>query len=239
MTQIRCLIYLLFFGCLATPPSSAQGLCQLVVKPWVAKMEGRQSIGGGFFELELVAVVEGQLKSTSHSLFFASQTSPADVVGVLESRLVREGFQVNSESRATSPVRSLFIEDVLEVDVRASSMSLSLVSCDAGPCVVRVQGSAQTSTKGKLRILVGTRPINKGAPGTRELEINLEPEDSEPAIAHRLLNKASEAGWISERPQLNAWKPVKLVTGERITGTSVSIENGVGWLLSMRLDRAQ
>jgi len=50
-----------------------------------------------------------------------------------------------------------------------------------------------------------------------------------------MVEKAGSLGWLTDRPQLNAWRPLKIADGLPVIGCSVKISSADPWWVDIGL----
>lgn len=233
---------------LSSAPAAAQELVQLHL--WGAAAappsEAGQARGfhhGHLVEIEIVAVNTSAVSTELIlHLHVASGTTGYELLQVVAGRLDRLGIPATLTGGAkgsAAPSRgSLWIESAKRVHIRLGAGLSGEIACAEGPpaaikihpCAA-IQGEATVLVAASTAmVLPGRRPLR----GRATFRTSLKGEENS-AEAATVLWKAATEKWVSDRPGTDAWRPIKMTSGETITGVSVYLAGTGDWGLEVTL----
>ena len=219
---------------LSASPCLAQGGVQL-------NLEGHAGPHGALLELEVTALdtrlPEPRAVQTDLSVYVAPRTSSLAALALLNARLQAQGIAtVYPLSETITSLASLFVLEATRVRVRAGhGFDLTLTTCEGPPAWIRLERAAQLRSASQIRVVtVGRSPVD-GRTQSGLLNLDLDGRANSPSISNALRKQASALGWLSDRPELNSWRPLKIGDGLYVVGCSVSVSGADPWWLDIGL----
>jgi len=203
---------------LLAPLGAAQSLAQL-------------SVGGilhraSRVEVEVGALVDGEVRRVDVHVFLAAGTSGSDLITLVARRLEAGDFEAYlGGARNGDGPRTLFVEQALFVNARVGDGLLGTVtSAEAAPSSLRVSAG---HGKG-LDVDISAAVVNPATKvhSTVSLEVPLEAGMHAVKCSEVLMKTAAAAGWASDRPRSGHWRPIRLTDGSRFVGFSVQAAGG-------------
>lgn len=213
---------------LLAPLGAAQSLAQLSI--------GGSLVRASRVEVEVGAMVAGEARRLDVHVFLAAGTSGSDLAVLVARRLEASGFRAYLGGSAGAPgPRALFIEEALFVNARVGDGLLGTVtSAEAAPSSLRVVAGEGAD----LDLALSAAVVN---PATRvhstvSLRVPLQAGMHAAKCSEALMRTAAGAGWASDRPGSESWRPIRLADGSRFVGFSV--EAPAGCRVELRLVEA-
>ena len=217
---------------LVARPSLAQGDVQLT-------LGGLAGPHGALLELSVTALdpkpAEPGAVQAHLRLFLAPQTSSRDALALLNTKLTSKGIPTLLPGTATGPA-NLFILDAIQVRVRGGQgFYWTVATCDGPPAAIRFERAVALKAPSTVYVgLIGRSAVD-GRTQSGGLIMDLDGEATAPSISNSLRKRALESGWLSDRPQLNTWRPIKLGEGLSVVGCSVSVRSEDPWWIEVGL----
>lgn len=210
--------------------ASAQSLAQVSIEGRLAKPSR--------VEVEIGAMVANLERQLDFHTFLAAGTTAQDVMGLIAGRLEASGFHAHLGPVRENSVggRTLFVERALFIRMRiGDGLVGSITACEASPTSVRVVPHAKNSFT--LTATAGLYNPGADTHSTDTMSLEFKPGTFSAQCVDRLLEEAARKGWASNRPAHELWQPVKLVTGEQITG--MTFNASASWRVEVDLRRAE
>jgi len=218
--------------CLTASPCLAQGGVQL-------SLDGTSGPHGALVELSVTAFdtkpMEPRPVHVDLSLYIAARTSSSDVLALLSARLQAAGV---TTVRPTTDKRlaSLFVLEATRVRARVGDgLELTITTSEGPPAWVRLERPTQLESASTLRITALGRSAVDGRTGTGVLTLELGAKANAPSISNALHKQAGALGWLSDRPELNSWRPLRVGDGLQVVGCSMSVTSADPWWLDVGL----
>jgi hypothetical protein len=217
---------------LSASPCLAQGGVQL-------NLEGAAGPHGALLELEVTALdtrlPEPRAVQTDLSVYVAPRTSSLAALALLNARLQAQGIATVYPLSEKGPA-SLFVLDATRVRMRAGhGFDLTLTTCEGPPAWIRLERAAQIRSVSKIRVVAFGRSPVDGRTQSGLLNLDLDGKANSPSVSNALRKQASALGWLSDRPELNSWRPLKVGEGLYVVGCSVSVSGADPWWLDIGL----
>ncbi len=228
--------FLLLFASLAllSSPLAAQSLAQLRLEGAIA-LDGPGKGGGGYVEIEIGALVDGEARELEVHLFLGPGTTGAELCELVGRRLAAARFPAILVGSGDGG-RSLFVDDTLFLRVRVEGgLVATVTSCAGAPTSLRIVPPPEGAEPALLGISAGTRSPRGGVLGKQRLDLGLAAGSHPTRVAEQLASAAIEAGWMADRPRGDLWRAAKMRGGEAITGLSVRLKSPSGWRLEVDL----
>jgi len=215
----------------------AQGLVQL-------SLHGKISDPGGArveVEIGAWAVASADAQPTPRELDFnahlAAGTTGQELAQLLERRFSRAGFDVF----ATEPREGrgqLFIERALFVRLRlCSGLACEITLADRAPRSVRIMPPTYDKSDATFAFTATTYHPHTELRGRASFDLTIDSGLIPAQVSERLFEVAVDKGWMSQRPGIDAWQPLKRADGALLQGCSMSLRSSSDWRLEVELER--
>ncbi len=197
--------------------SPAEGLVQLT-------FEGRiDAPTGGLVEVELDALTPESTAEIRVHVFLAPGTAAPALAELVERQLTAAGAKSYTSlpdlGPGEAPRADLFVE---RATVAALRMGMGLTGritlCQGPPAILRVRPPEIETAPATLVLDASAWHPHTERRSHRTLEYAVAPDAPAARTAAELFQRALEQGWSCERPEDEAWQPVKLADGSRIVG---------------------
>ena len=219
-------------SCLTASPCLAQGGVQL-------GLDGTAGPHGALVELSVAAFdtqpIEPRLVQVDLSYYIAARTSSSDVLALIDARLQAAGV-TTVRSTTDKRLASLFVLDATRVRARVGGgLELTTTTTAGPPTWIRLERPTQLESVSTLRITALGRSAVDGRTGTGVLTLELGAKASAPSVSNVLHKEAGALGWLSDRPELNSWRPLRVGDGLHVVGCSISVTSADPWWLDIGL----
>jgi hypothetical protein len=169
------------------------------------------------------------------SLYIAARTSSSDVLALLSARLRAAGITTVLPTTDKRLV-SLFVLEATRVRSRVGDgLELTITTTDGPPTWVRLERPTRLESASTLRITALGRSAIDGRTGKGVLTLELGAKANAPSISNSLHKQAGALGWLSDRPELNSWRPLRVGDGLQVVGCSMSVTSADPWWLDVGL----
>jgi hypothetical protein len=217
---------------LTTTPCLAQGGVQL-------SLDGAPGPHGALVELSVTAFdtkpTEPRSVQVDLSLYIAARTPSSDVLALLSARLRAAGITTVLPT-TDKRLASLFVLDATRVRSRVGDgLELTITTTDGPPTWVRLERPTRLESASTLRIAALGRSAVDGRTGTGVLTLELGAKANAPSVSNALHKEAGALGWLSDRPELNSWRPLRIGVGLQVVGCSLRISSADPWWLDVGL----
>ena len=227
---------LFIFACLlpflTASPCLAEGGVQL-------SLEGTSGPHGALMELNVTAfdTKSSDLRTVQVdlSLYVAAGTPSSDVLATLNDR-IRAAAITTVLPTTEKRLASLFVSDATRVRSRVGGdFELTITTSEGPPTWIRLERPARLESVSTLRIAAVGRSSIDGRTGTDKLTLELDAKANGPSVSNSLHKHAGALGWLSDRPELSSWRPLRVGDGLLVVGCSVSVSSADPWWLDIGL----
>jgi len=213
-------------------PCLAQGGVQL-------SLEGTSGPHGALMELSVTAIdtksSEPQSVQVELSLYVAARTSSSDLLAILNNRIQAAGIATVLPT-TDKRLASLFVSDATRVRSRVGGdFELTITTSEGPPTWIRLERPARWESVSTLRIAAVGRSSVDGRTGMSKLTLELDAKANAPSVSNALHKQAGALGWLSDRPELSSWRPLRVGDGLLVVGCSVSVSSADPWWLDLSL----
>jgi hypothetical protein len=220
-------------------PLSAQGLVQ------ISLAGALNHEGGARIEVEIGAFAlpagasEREARQLDLHLHLANATSAPDLAQIVSMRLNSEGFETFLTEPQDGRVQ-LFVQHALFVRLRLGRGLKSIVTLtNSAPGAIKVMPPQGATGAAKLAITASTFHGHTELHGQQRFAIEIEGDMISSAISERLFDQSVPKNWISKRPGIDAWQPLKMSDGATIEGVSIELTSQADWRLEVEIPRRE
>lgn len=219
--------------------AAAQGLVQIAFQGAVAPA------GGARVEVDLVyvAVENGEERRMELGVHLAQNTSATELAQLVERELKRRNVACSASSDALAPGAagprgSLFVERVLFVGLRlGQGLQAQVCLCEDAPGLVRFLSPLEKKEAAKFSISASTEHPHSKERVRFDLSVDFTAAQTGAVAADTLTTASIAKGWTASWQGNSAWKPAKLQSGARVTGTCLTLESAGDWRVEIELER--
>lgn len=220
----------------------AQGLVQIAFSGSVAPA------GGARVEVDIAfTAAEGPSSGLNIrielGMHLAQRTSAAELAQLVERELKRRNVACSASSDALAPGAagprgSLFVERVLFVGLRlGQGLQAQVCLCEDAPGLVRFLSPLEKKEAAKFSISASTEHPHSKERVRFDLSVDFTAAQTGAVAADTLTTASIAKGWTASWQGNSAWKPAKLQSGARVTGTCLTLESAGDWRVEIELER--
>ncbi len=207
------------------------------------QLEGNAGAGGSWVEIELDGLRQGANEPTRVrlNLYFGTGTGGADVMAVLQTRLVQANWTYSAAPAPSGQPASLTLAAVERVLVRTGGgIRARLTVCDGVPSSLGVLTPLGKSADAEILVEAVQWNQRMRERGRLSFRAPLKVADGAIGAAQSLLTATGKASWISETPTRETWRLANSMEGIELTGASFSLsaDPQSDWGLELKLPRA-